>query len=128
MTLIIRTSKAALPKLATICYTFMHSRRLPRFELPLFPSKWRTTLELGNNFSDLFECLSFFLHDSRFFLVPSNICITPCSHRIWSVSVSDNIWFRFRFRGICIRFCFRKKCENKCGTTQLRPYLLCFHP
>jgi hypothetical protein len=67
MTLIIRTSKAALPKLATICYTFMHSRRLPRFELPLFPSKWRTTLELGNNFSDLFECLSFFLHDSRFF-------------------------------------------------------------
>jgi hypothetical protein len=42
------------------CNSFMHPRRLPRFDLHLFHSKSRITLNLGNNFVRLSECLRIF--------------------------------------------------------------------
>ena len=52
----------------------------------------------------------------------------PCPLCIRYVFVFDNICFRICFRCSRIRFHFRKKYENKCGTTEFRPYRLRFHP
>jgi hypothetical protein len=106
---------------------FIHLRRFSTVRPILVLSKLSNTLELGNKFVDLLECL-IFLHDSRVFLVPANICIAPFLHRIWYVSVSDNV---------CLCLCFRvsifilppeKKYENKYGTTSFHLYPLRFHP